>query len=91
MFSKHCFRFEIFKKQKDDKMKVLGCLIDNCRDISFPGYPYGLILADRFARVSNKEKEYLQNILLSQDKEQIKGIIDGTRTNDAHSILDSIN
>jgi len=89
--SKHCFRFEIFKKQKEHKKSVLGCLLDNCRDISFPGYPYGLILADKFARVSNKEKEYLQNILLLQDKEQIKQIIEETRTNDSHRILDSIN
>ncbi|MBW2992227.1 DNA double-strand break repair nuclease NurA [Candidatus Woesearchaeota archaeon] len=89
--SRHCFRFEIFNKQKESKKDVLGCLLDNCREISFPGYPYGLILADRYARVSSKEKEYLKSLFLAKAGGKIDEFIQEISSNDAHSILDSIN
>ncbi|MEM3127136.1 MAG: DNA double-strand break repair nuclease NurA, partial [Candidatus Woesearchaeota archaeon] len=51
--SKHIFRFETHNSKE-----VASWLLPHCNDASFPGYPYGLIYADKFARVSNEEKNY---------------------------------
>jgi len=89
--SRHCFRFEIFKKQKEEKDKALSSLVNNCRDISFPGYPYGMITADKFARVSNKEKEYLKQLILAKAGNKTDQLMLEMANNDAHELLDSIN
>lgn len=67
----HVFRFEISRDQfkqlgKDGVDEILGQLATNSQDVSFPGYPYGLVDADRFARVSTHEIESYQAILLSE-------------------------
>src|SRR5665647_1583931 len=46
--------------------EVLTQLVRNSTDYSFPGYPYGLIDADRFARVTSSEREHYFAILRSQ-------------------------
>lgn len=88
--SKYVFRFEIYKKQKDEIGKVLGILMKNSKDPVFIGYPYGLVEADRFARVSNEEAEYLKVRLISKAGKQRGKIIGYMKTVDAHSILDNI-
>jgi hypothetical protein len=88
--SKYVFRFEIYQKQKDDIEKVLGLLKKNSTDPVFLGYPYGLIEADRFARVSNDEAEYLRVMLLSKAGKDSSKIINYMKSVDAHSILDNI-
>ncbi|NQV08469.1 DNA double-strand break repair nuclease NurA [Candidatus Woesearchaeota archaeon] len=60
--SKHVFRID----SKNLDSEVLALLKENSRDLSFPGYPYGLVEADRFARVSNNEKEMLNTIFSSK-------------------------
>ena len=52
--SKKCFRVE---GQINDE--VLSLLVENSKDPTFIGYPYGLIEADKFARVSNEEKDHM--------------------------------
>lgn len=89
--SSHVFRFEIFKEQKEQKNLVLGYLVGNCRDIGFPGYPHGLILTDRYARVSNKEKGYLRSLFFSKAGRRTKDFLDELSTNNAHELLDSLN
>ena len=42
--------------------EVLGILADCANDVVFPGYPYGLLMVDKIARVSNQEKEFLLNL-----------------------------
>ncbi len=66
--SGHVFRFEIYKEQAGlvDVGRVLGLLASGSKDLLLPGYPYGLIRADRLARVSENEKEYLKTKLLSR-------------------------
>lgn len=51
------YRFEILREQFDDADldSILGSLAANSQDGSYPGYPYGLIDADRFARVRNSD------------------------------------
>jgi hypothetical protein len=89
--SRHCFRFEIFNMQKEHKNEVLSSLADNSCDFSFPGYPYGLIVADKFARVSNNEKEYLKCLFLAKTGNKVARFAEETGSNNAHSVLDSIN
>ena len=79
--SKHIFRFE-------GNPTILPHLINNSTDPIFLGYPYGLILADKVARVSNSEKQSLTMKFLLNSKNQ--SIINYLKTQNAHSILDSI-
>lgn len=84
------FEFNILNKQKEKLESVLGLLIENSRDVIFPGYPYGLILADKFARISNREKEHLLMILKTKagkDWIKIKKAIDILNS---HEKLDNI-
>jgi hypothetical protein len=93
----HVFRFEIsrehFKQLKKDGVdEILGQLARNSQDMSFPGYPYGLVDADRFARVSNHEIESYQAILLSEISKmgnwpKFSRHVSAT---DAHSILNML-
>jgi len=65
------FRYEIYKPQaekliKEELGKLFSQLAKNSRDISFPGYPYGLIEADHRARVKVREVERYRLKLLSE-------------------------
>ncbi len=64
--------------------------MDNAKDPVFPGYPYGLLVADKFARVSNNEKEYIQTIIKSNAGKNWAKIKKYMNSFDAHSILDNI-
>jgi len=88
--SKYIFRFEIFEKQKDKVSSVLGVLKKNASDPVFLGYPYGLIEADKMARVGNDEAEYLKVKLTSKAGDKRDKIINYMKTVDAHSVLDNI-
>jgi len=65
------YRFEIFKEQAD-KMRnkeiidIVSAIAENSRDIMIPGYPYGLIDADMWARVKNEEAESYKTRLYSE-------------------------
>jgi len=83
--SKYTFRFEVFKKNKYEIDSILDLLVNNSKDPVFLGYPYGLIDADKFARVSNNEKGYLKTMLMVKLKRE-----DLEKQSDAHKILDSI-
>ena len=77
--AKHVFRFE-------GNPEILPHLMNNSRDALFLGYPYGLILADQLARVSNEEKNSLRmNFLLRKENKEIMGYLNATN---AHEILD---
>ena len=84
----HVFRFEIFNMQKMHAEFVIGELAPNCRDPIFIGYPYGLVEADRMARVSNQEKEMLKTTILV--KLRNKNIGRYLNATNAHEILDRI-
>lgn len=86
--SKHVFRFEIFNAQKMKAEETINNLAGNCIDPIFIGYPYGLIEADRTARVSNSEKESLKTIFLV--KLGNKNIEKYLSSVNAHEILDKI-
>ena len=79
--SKHVFRFEGYKE-------ILPYLIEHSKDAVFLGYPYGLILADQLARVSNQEKKSMIMRLLSDKDNQ--ELMDYLSAPNAHDILDKI-
>ena len=64
------------------------CSISN--DPVFPGYPYGLIEADRKARVSNREKEMLRIEFSARAGKKWQDIEEKETALNAHKILDSI-
>jgi hypothetical protein len=63
--SRYIFRYEILREQaqkmsSDQIDSIIGTLSATSRDICFPGYPYGLIEADTFARIKTREKDTQQ-------------------------------
>jgi len=79
--SKHVFRFE-------GNHNSLPLLAQNSHDSLFLGYPYGLLLADKFARISHQEKNSLKTQFLL--KKENKFILDYLTTTNAHDILDNL-
>ncbi len=72
----------------DGNRDVLPHLLDNCGDALFLGYPYGLILADKLARVSNNEKKALQlKFCLKLGSSKLDNYL---ATTNAHQILDAL-
>jgi hypothetical protein len=87
--SKHAFKLEIFNKVNYDRSNTFSLLRENSTDPVFLGYPYGLIDADKGARITNNEKEHLKTIFLTKlgKDEKFSSYLN---TLNAHNILDSI-
>jgi len=88
--SRHVFRCEVFNEQKDKIPEVVAQLKQNARELTFPGYPYGLILADRLARVSEREASYLKAKILAIGGSKLKNLHQSMSALDAHEVLDRI-
>lgn len=88
--SKYIFRLDIFKNQIKDINKILSNLQLNSKDPVFIGYPYALIEADRFARITNKEIELLKTRFMIKAGKDWKNINNSLKTKDSHNILDNI-
>lgn len=86
--SKHIFRFEIFNVQRAKAEEIINAIASNCVDPIFIGYPYGLVEADRIARIGNQEKESLKTMFLVKLKN--KNIEKYLSSINAHEILDRI-
>lgn len=91
------FRFDIYLEQsntlsQNQKEDIISNIALNSNDLSFPGYPYGLIKADLLSRVGVKEIDPQKIQLLSEFDSEIynKLIIPRIRAVDAHDILNSI-
>ncbi len=85
--SKHIFRYDIFKENKFDIDEIASLLKENSKDPLFPGYPYGLIEADRFARISTKEAEGLRLEFKSRCGLDWRRIQSSLSSQNAHDIL----
>jgi len=68
----------------------LRVLAQYSRDAVFPGYPGGLVLADRLARVSNEERESLRIHAKAMLKELRERVAQAEAATDSHTILDSM-
>jgi hypothetical protein len=88
--SKHIFRFEIYKKQKFNIGKILSLIAENSNDPIFLGYPYGLIEADKFARISNNELDYFKTMLTLKLGKVMGKLDKNLSARNAHDILDKI-
>lgn len=95
--SSYVFRFEILldqaeKLRKEEKDLIIAALSANSKDISFPGYPYGLIDVDRFARVEMVEREAqeLQFMSAASAKGVWTKIQRFIKASDAHVTLNKI-
>ena len=95
--SEYVFRLEILKSQakmmdKTEIQKYIFALAECAKDASFPGYPYGLIDADRFARVSGNETcgQNLQLLSCASGSDVLKRLKRCLKTSDAHELLNKI-
>lgn len=84
--SKYVFRFETTR----DASKVLSSLAINSNDSAFIGYPFGLIMADLFARVQNNDVNRIKTTFMTKFKNHWQKIERYQNTQNAHNILDSI-
>ena len=94
--AKHIFRYEILKNQiksltEYDLKYILSNLAEISSDITFPGYPYGLIDADDNARVRDSEIQYYKLTILSElsKKGLWKKFSNHIHSSDGHQILNS--
>lgn len=89
--SKYIFRVENLKEQ-NEKEEIFKNLAIECKNMVFPGYPYGLIDADKNARVRKKEAETLKTIVLSEiaKNKELKNIEILIKSVNAHELLNDI-
>ncbi|MEM2914852.1 MAG: hypothetical protein QXH91_05580, partial [Candidatus Bathyarchaeia archaeon] len=95
--AQHVFRYEIYRQQflkmsEENINEIFSHLAMNSQDIGFPGYPYGLIDADRFARVQDKEIEGFRILLLSEISKRGKWskFAQHIYASDVHTILNML-
>jgi hypothetical protein len=95
--SERIFRLEIQRDQflsldERELNELLTQLVRNSADYTFPGYPYGLIDADRFARVTSSEREHYFAILRSQMAAMGKWekFYRHVKATDAHNVLNKL-
>lgn len=88
--SKYVFEFSIYEKQVSEMNKVLSVLAAYSKDSVFPGYPYGLLLVDRIARVTNEEKEYLLTLFKVKAGKSWRRLEKALNVLNSHEKLDSV-
>lgn len=90
--SEYVFRIDTFDASTttpaDSLTTILCTLAANACDPFFIGYPYGLVVADQFARVSNQEKEALRVMFMHAAQDFAPSLKQHLHSLDAHSILD---
>ncbi|MBS3782075.1 MAG: hypothetical protein KGY68_05650 [Candidatus Thermoplasmatota archaeon] len=85
--SNYAFRTEFYKNIDVDVKEVLGELAFQAKDPIFLGYPYGLVDADKRARVTDEEIDYLKNMCDNRMEESFRDKINSCN---AHDRLSSI-
>ena len=88
--SDHAFRTEIYGRDRDKMPGIVSELAENSRDLTFPGYPYGLILTDKLARVSERETGLIKARLTAAAGNKWNEIKAHLAAGNAHEILDSM-
>jgi hypothetical protein len=95
--SEYVFRLEFLQEQaqrmsSNEINNYLYALSVNAKDPSFPGYPYGLIDADRFARVSGAEtdSQRFQFLACASGSGVLQRLKQCLRTADAHERLNQL-
>jgi len=88
--SNYIFKLEVYKGVQCQINELLSILKHNSSDPVFLGYPYGLVEADRYARVSNEEIEYLRTTITAEIGKDWSRLGKYVNTLNAHNILDNI-
>jgi hypothetical protein len=89
--SDYVFRIELLKGLEAQRDTLMRALASQSNDVSFPGYPYGLVDADKNARVSYDELDSLRMLLLSEiSKQGFKDFKELLAASDAHDWLNEI-
>ena len=83
------FRFEVLRAQ-EAPLSLFRSLAFNASDLAFPGYPYGLIVADDEARVPSAEAQALKALFEEFGGEGWREIKKQESATNAHDILDSL-
>ncbi len=86
--SGHLFRVEA--ASLSELSELAAALREQSNDLAFPGYPYGLVMADRLARVTNADTEMAQAKVRATAKGEMKSMLKNEKALDAHRILDSM-
>lgn len=86
--SKHLFRIEAANEK--EIMQLANALLPQANDLAFPGYPYGLVMADRLARVGKSETELIQAKILATAKGETLEMLRNRKAMDAHTIIDGM-
>ncbi|MBI2580653.1 hypothetical protein HYV85_02495 [Candidatus Woesearchaeota archaeon] len=68
--------------------ELVAALAMQSNDLAFPGYPYGLIMADRFARISGNDAEITKSKIAATANAEVKALLKDEKALNAHSILD---
>ncbi len=96
-FARSPFRFDIYLDQSEkldqqEKDVIISNLAANSTDLSFPGYPYGLIKVDQLSRVAAREIGPQKIQLMAEfDSELYENyILPRIRSIDAHDLLNAI-
>jgi len=95
--SEYTFRLEFLRPQAEkmsleDKERIISLLSQNSTDAGFVGYPYGLLDADRFARVefSERENQKIQFLLCAGQAKILNRLMRCIKSTDAHDILNQV-
>jgi hypothetical protein len=83
--SKYVFRIDISNPAKTQE--IIYLLSENSKDPSFLGYPYALIEADKFARVTKEELQRQKMLFLAKGGEELRNYLSAL---DAHDVLNRI-
>lgn len=86
--SEYVFRLDFWKKAS--LAEIVPLLGGESQDPVFIGYPYGLVIADQWARVTNEEKAFWQLQMKVEAGKHWNRIAERIHSLDAHSILDKI-
>lgn len=82
--SRHVFRLDV---DGGTAMEAAGLLAAHAADAGFPGYPYGLVAADRLARVARHEADQQRALFLATAGRELQAVLAGK---DAHGVLDGL-
>lgn len=86
-FSNHVFKLEM---RGLEISSVVQALLSNSTDYVYPGYPYGLVLADQYARVSNEQASSLKTYFEAKAGNDWRKIQQWENALNAHKILDKL-
>ncbi len=84
------YLFRIEAADSSELGKLVAALKPQSNDLAFPGYPYGLIMADRFARISDSDADVTKAKIRATADGETRKLLQSEKALDAHRILDSM-